>query len=136
MKKHFILGAIALGVSLSVVSCSSRDGEENISENSTTKNNSINPPAWIRGTWVQSHDDYNIISYTFTSNNIIQDTGGIKYSFKEVEKLGGYRQTSSNNKFTFTIGNDESLSTSITFIKIDNKTIRREGIMPIYFYKK
>lgn len=137
MNKYFILGAIALGVSLSVVSCSSRDEDsDNIS---STQKSKVNPPSWIRGTWVVDKE-FPSLGYTFTNNDIIQEIGNMRYSLvKELASYGAYSQTSSNKEFSFTIGNLNTyqVSTTLLFRKVDNNTIELvNGGHSTYFYKK
>jgi len=117
MKKIYIL----LLTTLIIFSCSS--------EESNSKNNSLNPPAWIQGTWAQKYGTNGSYTYqpifTFTKNDFctisLNSSICISESANNTPDLKIEETTTdSEYKFSFSI---KGVTTSYRFIKISNSKI-------------
>ena len=119
MKKFYLL----LLVSILIISCSKDDG----AVNSTT---SINPPAWIHGTWrSEGAGGTSITGLQFTANDMILlglTNMSHKNNISSIIKSGGEVTVDENiSQEDYDITIEYSMGTSInySFSKVDDNTI-------------
>jgi hypothetical protein len=83
---------------------------------------SINPPAWIQGTWSDGYGN----SYRFTTNDFIT-MAGAEISYKEALESGQkitISETTTNSSYTIVITHAGTISMPYSFTKISNTEIK------------
>lgn len=117
MKKIYIL----LLTTLIIFSCSS-------SEDSNSKNNSLNPPAWIQGTWAQKYGSNGSYTYqplfTFTKNDFCTISTNSSICILESAKNTDLKidETTTDSEYKFSLST-KGVTTSYRFIKVSNSKI-------------
>ncbi|QSW88305.1 hypothetical protein J0383_18830 [Flavobacterium endoglycinae] len=118
MKKIYIL----LLTTLIIFSCSS-------SEDSNSKNNSLNPPAWIQGTWAQKYGSNGSYTYQptfiFTKNDFctisLNSSSCISESLNNTPDLK-INESRTNSEYKFSLKTN-GVTTSYRFIKVSDSKI-------------
>jgi hypothetical protein len=103
----------------------------------------IDPPSWIIGTWSNSVTNP-LITFQFTSDNVINTNSSLTVNFKELcNSIGdSVSQTSTDTEYTITLSSPSDGSGTYHFVKTSSSTlnysISTSGITvgPVELYKQ
>lgn len=123
--KNLFLSIALFSLLFSFNSCSDDDGNKNDGGDSS----SINPPAWIIGTW-KSSELGETHKFEFTKNNFIFTQLTTVYNFAEISKQNNYTvKETANSTDTYQIekifdsGTGVSATDSFKFIKVSDSEV-------------
>lgn len=75
-------------------------GAKDTSSKTITVSVGLSPPAWIIGTW---SDEFGLLSYTFTQNDVISTTSSTSFSFNSVYQAADMNDSATSTSYTVTI---------------------------------
>lgn len=99
MKKFLVLATLIIGF----IGCSKNN--ENGDESESGTSNSLNPPAWIQGTWVVEGGTASTLE--FTKNDFcLSPQGVVRQCYRSIATAPGGRvsQTVSDTEYTLSVG--------------------------------
>jgi hypothetical protein len=132
MKKLLLLFSLII-----ITSCSSSDDDNSGKTNNS--GDSFNPPAWLVGTW---KDTGNIVTYTFTNDDIICTAGGHRLSFKdqatELKNAKGtysIKETKIDDNYTAEFKTSAG-TTILSFTKVSDTRMTSDGYLDGTYIKQ